>query len=62
MTAAAPKPPFAGGRRLERVRCDDCEGAGIVAVAYFNDTTTAPCAECRGRKFVWVSILDEGER
>ena len=49
--------PFAGGRRLERVRCDDCDAKGYHASGAWREW----CESCRGRKFVWVSIVDEGK-
>lgn len=49
-------PPFAGGRRLERVRCDACDGAGWVD----GPLERIECCQCRGRKFVWVVTVDEG--
>ena len=49
--------PFSGGRRLERVRCDDCDAKGYHASGAWREW----CESCRGRKFVWVSIVDEGK-
>lgn len=49
------KPPFAGGRRLERVRCDACDGAGFVSD---EEVAWDYCPRCYGRKFAWVAVVD----
>src|SRR5690348_9737944 len=36
--------PFAGGRRLERIRCDHCDGAGWVD----GPLERVECWQCRG--------------
>lgn len=60
MTAAAPKPPFADGKRLARVRCEHCGATGRCAVwPEYGIGSGVVCPKCQGRKFVWVAV--EGE-
>jgi len=61
MSAPQKAPPFEGGRRLEKRRCDECEGVGRVAVwPEYGVGSGIVCQQCHGRKFIWLAIVDDG--